>query len=192
MIFSTIGTTRRATRLPRFLHLDWVIWVLGIALGSAGDMVLALLSITSIMLIAPDFGTSLGVDTIPIITERAIIGLGIDPAFIAVIPACYLMMSALSFLWEKGDQAHTLDPAQIAIFRRAAIYGWIVEFRGDGRYDLYGPDSQRESFGDLADLDWFVTDVENQHDHDAPEEPVDHRQPGLGGESGAVSALDRG
>lgn len=185
MIRATPGTTRRASRLPRFLHLDWLWSVLGIT----SQIVIALLSITSLLMLRPDLVDMFGLTTMPV-TWNAVLWLNIHPAFIAALPASMLILSAVKEMVMIGDAP--LDPVQIRIFRRAAIYGWIVEFRGDGRYELYGPDGQRESCGDLTDLDWFVTDLEDQHDHDAPAEPVDDRQPGLGGESGAVSALDRG
>jgi hypothetical protein len=106
-------------------------------------------------------------------------------------PAGLLLLSSFRRIWDLFFPDDNLDPAQIAIFQRAARYGWIVDFMGDGYYHLYGPNGEREQFGDLADLEWFVSTLEEQDDQtDNAITHAEHHHRGVGSESVPVSTLD--
>lgn len=67
------------------------------------------------------------------------------------------LMVELIFRVMKALHGDDLAPEQIETIRKLARAGWVVDWDGK-TYELYGPTGQRESFADLADLEYIAED----------------------------------
>jgi hypothetical protein len=76
------------------------------------------------------------------------------PLHFAIVGGLMLGLVVTAFNRLHGDE---LEPAQLEVIRRLAAKGWIVDWNGD-TYELYGPTGQRETYSDLADLEYIAED----------------------------------
>jgi hypothetical protein len=76
------------------------------------------------------------------------------PLHFTIVGGLMLGLVVTAFNRLHGDE---LEPAQLEVIRRLAAKGWIVDWNGD-TYELYGPTGQRETYSDLADLEYIAED----------------------------------
>lgn len=157
------GTSANATgspwgrprlRIPngRFLWRTW---------GSLAEIGIALVSVISFLSFAPTVAEGLGLTSLLRYTgPLSAFAADLPPGSLVILPAALLVWQAISHQVLALSDEQGLDAAQIAPMRQAGAQGWVVDFAGDGYYTCYGPAGEVERFGDLADLTFFVAELQ--------------------------------